>query len=616
MAVAVDNAGQSAGAVSATSITISAFVVGSGANRCIYLGVSQWKAADTAPTAVFNGTENFVVHDSVTIAEAGGTRRVTILKLVDPTVTTANIVVSWASAVDEAVCGATSWNGVDQANPFSAAVKNSGSAAGSSSINIPNTAGDVVHDTASWDGPAGAAVGTANQTSRWKTTAATNTTEGDAQSAVGAGSTITCTWSTETNPPGFFTHIGVAIQQASGALPDTAAKAPFPRARLLLPNRPFGSCNPLREMKWNDFGAGAGGPVNTPISLDVLSTFTPAATFQSAYNRTLAVATAWTSTVARVAARSLALAVNSTFTPALQRNFSRALSVASTFVTNLVVGRAYARTVSVTSAFVAALTESAGYQRALSVTSSFVAALTRQAGHVKTLAVSGTWSVAIQRGISHTLAISSSFAVSLTRKASYQRTLAITSTYTPSLNRTAAHFCALAVASVFVVGLTVGRGFFRTLAVGSTLGVSITKLTTHTYLQALAATSTFTVSLTRTLAWRRTLAVASVYVPTLVRIATHPRTLAVASSFALVLVRGIALRLAVGSVFVTALKRGISMLLSVAPPFVAHVLQGLLEILIGFLTHIQAAFQVRAIDAQPNETTAMPSAAFEVRRSG
>lgn len=215
MAVTVDNTGQSATGVSVTTVTIGSFVVGAGANRCIYLGVSQWKASDTQPTAKFNTTETFVVHDNVTIAEAPGTRRVTVLKLVNPTATTANIVITWATAVDEAVCGATSWFGVDQVTPFGTAVKASGTAA-SSTVNVTGTASDITHDTISADGSA--AVGaTPNRTQRWRAIAAANTTEGAGQSTAGTGGSVAHTWSTLVGGgSAVFTHIGIPILQASG----------------------------------------------------------------------------------------------------------------------------------------------------------------------------------------------------------------------------------------------------------------------------------------------------------------------------------------------------------------------------------------------------------------
>lgn len=211
--VALNNAGQSAGGVSVSTLTITGFVVGAGANRCIFLAVSQWNPTDVAPTAVFNGTEAFTVHDAtIVITDTPAFQRVTILKLVNPSVTTANIVVSWAGGVAETVIGATCWNNVDQSTPFSAAIKNSGgNVATTSSVVIPNAAGDVVHDGVTWyGGPS--AQGVPNQTQRWRTVAAANTTEGGGQSATGAGSDITCTWSGEV--VGWFCHIGVAIRQA------------------------------------------------------------------------------------------------------------------------------------------------------------------------------------------------------------------------------------------------------------------------------------------------------------------------------------------------------------------------------------------------------------------
>jgi hypothetical protein len=512
MAVAVDNAGQSAGAVSATSITISAFVVGSGANRCIYLGVSQWKAVDVVPTAVFNGTENFTVHDSATIAEAGGVRRVTIFKLVNPSAVTANIVVSWSSAVDEAVCGADSWNTVDQVNPFSAAVKNTGSAAGSSSINIPNNAGDVVHDTASWDGPVSTAVGTANQTARWRNVAGANTTEGDAQSADGTGTSIMCTWSSETNPPGIFAHIGVAIQQAvSGGIGDASPKTLFPRARLLFPNRPFGSCNPLREMKWNDFGAGTAVPVNTPIGLDVASTFTPGLTENETYG--------------------ISLSAISSFVAALARSvaFKRALSVASGWTIALSRGVGYLRTLSVTGTWTPTVGRGVSYLRSLAISSTFTPAITR--ARAVTLAVAGTFTANLTRAVAYAraLSVSSTFGVTVTRAAAYVRAFAISSTFTVALTRSINRLKALAVTSTMTAVITKTRGYARSLAVSSTFGpvVGIRYIVG----KVISVSSVFAATLTERFAWTRTLPASSVFAPSVNRSIARRIALAVGSVF-------------------------------------------------------------------------------------
>lgn len=239
------------GGTALSSITLSSFAIGSGANRFLLVGVSQWKASDTEPTAIFNTSESLTAHDNATVSEAPGIRRVTILRRIAPSNVTANIVVSWTSSVDEAVVGATSWTGVDQTTPLGTAVKNSGSTGNTSSVVVSNTSGDVVHDVVSADGGSAAAA-VANQTSRWKAIAAASTTEGAGQSATGAGSNITCTWSSlnQGAANAFFSHIGVAIQQAAaGATPffgDTKDSSVRPDLARVKGERTLGSLLPAQ----------------------------------------------------------------------------------------------------------------------------------------------------------------------------------------------------------------------------------------------------------------------------------------------------------------------------------------------------------------------------------
>lgn len=219
--VTPNNTGQSTGGLSSTAMTISGYVVsGSGSERCIKVDVCQWKAADTAPSATFNGSEAFTVHDAQTIVEGAGVRRVTTLKLVNPSAATGNIVVSWGGATcDEAVIGATAWNNVDQAAPFSAAVKTSAGSGATSTINLTGQVGDVTHDAISADATALASA-TANQTQRWRTIAGSNSTEGAAQSAAGTGGSVAHTWTNLVGGGGggFSAHIGVVIQQSSSVI--------------------------------------------------------------------------------------------------------------------------------------------------------------------------------------------------------------------------------------------------------------------------------------------------------------------------------------------------------------------------------------------------------------
>lgn len=224
MSVAIDNTGKSQGGTSVTSVTIASYTIGSGSNRFLFVGVSQFSTTDRVPSAVLRNSSNVTLNtlsvwDAATVVEGGGTRRVTILYCVAPTtVTGGNILVSWSGSVDEAVAGATSWTGVDQTTPLSTAVKSTGtgSSGTTSTVSIPNASGDATHDVLSADAGASAKV-SPTQTQRWRAIAGSTTTEGAGQSAAGAGTNISSQWTNIGNGAGsqFKAHIGVAIKQVS-----------------------------------------------------------------------------------------------------------------------------------------------------------------------------------------------------------------------------------------------------------------------------------------------------------------------------------------------------------------------------------------------------------------
>lgn len=213
MAVAVDNTGLTAVGTSVTSLTINSFAVGAGSDRLLLVGVSQWKSADTAPIGNFNTSETLTVHDAATIAEAGGTRRATVLRRIAPSNATAAVTVSWSGATcDEAVLGATSWTGVHQTTPLGTAQKAS-SSSGAPSVTVTASTGDAVHDVVSADdGPGGGTGLTAGQTQRWNVPAASDTTAGAGQSAAGSASVV-MSW---TYSAGYWAQVGVKIAQTSG----------------------------------------------------------------------------------------------------------------------------------------------------------------------------------------------------------------------------------------------------------------------------------------------------------------------------------------------------------------------------------------------------------------
>lgn len=168
MAIAIDNAGQSGSTPSATTVTISSFVVGSGSNRLLLVGVSMNNHGGDGPTQV----------DTVTFGGAGLTligtvtnsddARLEIWKLVAPVVSTADIVVT----VDRntggcgIVAGAMSFTGVHQSTPTSAISGATGTST-LSTVDISSAADELVMDTVAveWDAT-GLDIG-AGQTERW-----------------------------------------------------------------------------------------------------------------------------------------------------------------------------------------------------------------------------------------------------------------------------------------------------------------------------------------------------------------------------------------------------------------------------------------------------------------
>ncbi len=118
------------------------------------LTTSYTQAAGTdRALVVIVGTEADVVHSSVTFDgvaltlernSLGTDRRISLWSLAAPNVTTANIVVTLASAADVGMV-AHSWIEVKQSAPWSGSAANSGSSA-TPSVVVPSVAGELVID--------------------------------------------------------------------------------------------------------------------------------------------------------------------------------------------------------------------------------------------------------------------------------------------------------------------------------------------------------------------------------------------------------------------------------------------------------------------------------------
>jgi hypothetical protein len=220
MAVTNANAGVDIGNTSVSSLTLTAF--NATGSDFIFLGVSQWSLTDRTPSATFNAVQNFTVHAQQTMVDGSGTRRVTVLKLVAPTLTSANLVVSWSGTVDEAVIGATAWLGVDQTTPLGTAVLNTVAGAINLSVSVTAAVGGITHDCFSGSADT-QKLATTNQTQRWHDWAAISTTEAGGASAAGTGGSVTHTWS-DVGHGGAPSNvnivlIGVPINASSGSAP-------------------------------------------------------------------------------------------------------------------------------------------------------------------------------------------------------------------------------------------------------------------------------------------------------------------------------------------------------------------------------------------------------------
>lgn len=215
--VAVDNTGASAASSGQTALNLTSFAVGSGTNRLLLCGVSQWNNPDLAPSATFNGS-SLTVAGAATRAESPGVRRATMLYLIAPANVTATVAVSWGgSAVSEAIVGCTSWTGVDQTTPLGTPVTTTAASTTTITTNVTGASGDVVHDVLSVDDSA-LTLPTGNQTARWGRANGSNNSDGAGQSAAGTGSATAMTWTTASSRP-VWAQIGAAIKQASGGGP-------------------------------------------------------------------------------------------------------------------------------------------------------------------------------------------------------------------------------------------------------------------------------------------------------------------------------------------------------------------------------------------------------------
>lgn len=101
---------------SASSITISNFVVGNTSNRVLYVWLFSGSTIGEATGCTFGGVAmTKIIDGNATIGGGGGTY--TLYRLVNPTASTADIVGTFGASHGDVGIYAMLWNGVDQTNP-------------------------------------------------------------------------------------------------------------------------------------------------------------------------------------------------------------------------------------------------------------------------------------------------------------------------------------------------------------------------------------------------------------------------------------------------------------------------------------------------------------------
>lgn len=183
LAVAANGTPTSAHTDGAASLTW-AHTVSAGANRVLVVEL----AVDTAAANVTGVTYGGVAMTQ--IGRGAGNHAVEMWGLVNPTAGTANVVASFGG-ITAAAGGATTYNGVDQSDPFGTFVSAAGTGT-TAAVTAASAVGDQVIDVQYWKGnPSGGAPGAGQSLTWWKIGASMiggSTVEAGAPSVVMSGS--------------------------------------------------------------------------------------------------------------------------------------------------------------------------------------------------------------------------------------------------------------------------------------------------------------------------------------------------------------------------------------------------------------------------------------------
>lgn len=204
--IAINGTVGTAAATTGTTVTMTNYQVVSGANQVLIVAVHLKPADDDVTNSVtFNSTNLTKIGHAVFDNDA----RVELWYLLNPTVTTANIVATVSQTGNGKGIAAICFTGVDQTTPFGTAVTNT--VDGSSlSVTVSSNTGEVVLGAFTCDGCTAAEVSVQSpSTQRWEFAADVAMTNGATRD--GASPNVAITYNTANQSA----LIGVSIKPAA-----------------------------------------------------------------------------------------------------------------------------------------------------------------------------------------------------------------------------------------------------------------------------------------------------------------------------------------------------------------------------------------------------------------
>jgi len=140
--VVVDTCASASNGDAAGTNTITSFVVNTGTDRAIFIGVTMFDGSGTVTGINFNTNEAF----SLISRNAPGENVVELWNLTNPTVTTADIVITMTNDGEGTTAGACGFTGVDQTTSYSG-LQTAGDTGSPHELTVTSTTGDMVFDT-------------------------------------------------------------------------------------------------------------------------------------------------------------------------------------------------------------------------------------------------------------------------------------------------------------------------------------------------------------------------------------------------------------------------------------------------------------------------------------